>query len=137
MSTLVTATIIGSGAGVLGQIVVAWFPILVLLGTYVVTMALSGAIVKAALRWTKHDTPLSDAKTARSGMLIGKCENILVVTLVFLDSLTALALIFAAKSLVRKDQIEDTEYYLGGTLVNVTWSMLVALLARWLIRSMV
>lgn len=110
---------------------------LIIFTAYLITLAFSGFIVRTAMRWTGHDAPLtsSDPKEnkAKSGLLIGKCENFLVVTLVLLDAFTALALIFTAKSLVRKDQVPDAEYFLGGTLVNVTWSLGVGLLARWII----
>lgn len=102
---------------------------------YLVTLLTSGFVVKAALRWTKHDTALKDEKTARSGRLIGKCENVLIVTLVLLDEFTALALIFTAKSLTRRDAEADAEYLLGGTLVNVTWSIVVALVAKRLLAA--
>ncbi len=114
-----------------------WPRMVAVVGAYVVTLFTSGLVVKAALRWTKHDAPMSDEKTARSGLLIGKCENILVVTLVFLEAFTAMALIFTAKSLVRREQVDDAEYLLGGTLVNVTWSLLVALAARWVVLHVV
>ena len=102
----------------------------IIAAAYLVTLLTSGWVVKKALVWTKHDAPLGDAATARSGLLIGKCENILVVTLVLLDGLTAVALIFTAKSLIRRDAVADTEYLLGGTLVNVTYSIHIALLAQ-------
>lgn len=66
-----------------------------------------------------------------TGRIIGKCENILVVTLVLFNQFPALAIIFAAKGIVRqRDITRDPNYYLGGTLVNFTWSVLVAGIAR-------
>jgi len=42
-----------------------------------------------------------------------------------------LALIFAAKSLVRRDAIEkNAGYYLGGTFINLTWSVLMGYLTK-------
>jgi hypothetical protein len=98
-------------------------------------MLFSAIVVRAALPWTGHAFIMKNSDAARSGKLIGNCENIFVVTLVLLDAFTALALVFAAKSLVRKDQVPDAEYFLGGTLVNATWSLLIALLARWLVQN--
>jgi hypothetical protein len=47
---------------------------------------------------------------------------------------TGLALIIAAKSLVRSEEIRrDPGYYLGGTLVNLVWGLIMGLTARVLI----
>lgn len=78
-----------------------------------------------------------DAKPAGrfdSSTVVGKCENILTLTFVIMNEMTGLALIFAAKSLVRKDDIEQNPgFYLGGTLVNLVWGVLVGVLARLLL----
>lgn len=111
-------------------------PAAIVAAAVVFALLTSGLVVKTALRWTKHDTALANEKTARSGRLIGKCENVLIITLVLLDEFTALALIFTAKSLTRRDEEADAEYLLGGTLVNVTWSILVALLGKALLAEL-
>lgn len=87
---------------------------------------------------TANDPPPPDATAdaesrADTGKIIGRCENLLVVTLVLFNQFPALAIIFAAKGIVRqRDIARDANYYLGGTLVNFTWSVLVAALARTL-----
>lgn len=60
------------------------------------------------------------------GRIIGKCENVLVVTFVVAGAFTALALVFGAKSIVRREDMQNnSKYYLAGTLVNFTYSLLV------------
>jgi len=70
-----------------------------------------------------------------TGWLIGRCENILVLSLVLVGEYTALSVIFAAKSWVRRDDTAsgNTTYYLAGTLVNFTYSIVVGLSAIWLL----
>lgn len=69
-----------------------------------------------------------DPTTRDTGSLVGKCENVLVLTLVLVGAYTALAVLFAAKSIVRREDIDsgDTAYYVAGTLVNFTYSLLFA-----------
>lgn len=60
-----------------------------------------------------------------TGWLIGRLENVIVLSLVFASAFTALSIVFAAKSFVRREDIasEDTAYYLAGTLLNFTYSI--------------
>lgn len=63
------------------------------------------------------------------GTVIGKCENVLVVSFLLVGAYTGLAIIFAAKSIVRREDIRtNTRYYLAGTLVNFTYSVALGLL---------
>lgn len=64
-----------------------------------------------------------------TGWLIGRLENVLVLTLVIASQYTALSIIFAAKSWVRREDTssENTTYYLAGTLVNFTYSIIVGI----------
>jgi len=68
----------------------------------------------------------------RAGRVIGKIEDVLVVTFVAAGAYTALALVFAAKSIARvdHDKPEQASYYILGTLGNFTWALLVALAAK-------
>ncbi|MFH1864567.1 MAG: hypothetical protein ABIK85_01665 [Candidatus Eisenbacteria bacterium] len=60
--------------------------------------------------------------------VVGKCENILIVALVLSGAYTALSVIFAAKAFVRREDMSSNSlYFLAGTMVNVTYSLLVAL----------
>jgi hypothetical protein len=75
--------------------------------------------------------PTQPAPRFDPGAVIGKCENILSLTFILAGEATGLALIFAAKSIVRKDEIQkNPSYYLGGTLVNLVWAVLVGFAMR-------
>jgi len=76
-----------------------------------------------------------------TGTAIGKVENVLILTLMLLQAYTALGVIFAAKSIVRADDIDtgDTSYYLTGTITNFTYSIVVGVLlhiALWYITKL-
>lgn len=92
---------------------------------YVVVLATSTRVVEWALRHANAEEALDEKRD--TGTVIGKLENVLVLTLIFAGAYTALGLVFAAKSLVRIEDTdtEDSTYYLTGTLANFTWSTLV------------
>jgi hypothetical protein len=70
-------------------------------------------------------------KALDTGTIVGKCENFLILTFMLLNAYTALALIFAAKTVVRKEDIKtNTLYYLAGTMVNVTYSILFSVIIK-------
>lgn len=96
---------------------------------YLLLLGTSTRVVEYFLqRWTGTDMAANvDAAERDTGRLIGKCENVLVLTLVLLGAYTALGLVFAAKSIVRREDMtsRDTSYYLAGTLVNFTYSIVV------------
>ena len=71
-----------------------------------------------------------------TGTAIGKIENILILTLMLLEAYTALGVIFAAKSIVRADDIDtgDTSYYLTGTIANFTYSVVISVVLHIFIR---
>ncbi len=65
------------------------------------------------------------------GTIVGKAENVLLLTFILAEAYTALAVIFAAKGLVRREDIEkNTLYYLAGTMTNVTYSVAVGVAIR-------
>ena len=69
-----------------------------------------------------------------AGFVIGKCENLLILTMTLLGELDGLSLILGAKTIARIDAIKSNpSYYLGGTLVNLVFSFAMALLIRLLI----
>ena len=70
-------------------------------------------------------------KALDTGAVVGKCENFLILTFMLLNAYTALALIFAAKTVVRREDIStNTLFYLAGTMVNVTYSILIGALMK-------
>lgn len=67
------------------------------------------------------------------GTWIGLCEFVLILLFVLVKEYAAIAIIFAAKEIVRSEQIkEDASYYLLGTLLNVTLSLLFAFVLKGL-----
>jgi hypothetical protein len=93
-------------------------------------------------KWVYRDTlngpvPWEKLGSVRdyTGTLIGKCENILIFIFIIFDQYMALALIFTAKTIVRADNMRsDPLYYLAGTLINVTYSIIIALLIKSLFK---
>jgi hypothetical protein len=108
------------------------FQYLVVLAGYVLAIATSGLVVRGLIGTDEGPSAEDDGKGASGktkydlGTIIGKCENFLVITLVLADALTGLALVFTAKSIVRADSIKrNPRYYLGGTVVNFTYSVFI------------
>lgn len=69
------------------------------------------------------------------GKIFGKCENVIIYILVLLEGYTALALIFAGKTIVRnedKDKVSSV-YHLAGTMINTAYSILIAFIIKYLI----
>ena len=55
-------------------------------------------------------------------------ENLLTLMFILAGATTGIALIIAGKSLVRKEQIQENPgFFLGGTLVNLTWATFMGL----------
>jgi hypothetical protein len=89
----------------------------------------SGFVVTRALDFVPvEDGEVPSGRERDVGALVGKCENVLTLTFVLAGAYTALAVVFAAKGIVRKDDIEKNSlFYLAGTLVNLTYSVLVGI----------
>lgn len=105
-------------------------PFVVWPAVYLLVLSSSGIWVRGLLKKAGQPTPEG---AEGPGFVIGKLEDILVVSFVIVQAYTALALVFAAKNLVRKDTGEHESYYVLGTLGNFTWALVVSLLARlWL-----
>ena len=76
-----------------------------------------------------------DEKVIRDGYIIGKCENILIITFVLAGEVTGLALIFAAKNLARqKDINKNAGFFLAGTMINFTATLLLAFGIKFILR---
>lgn len=101
-------------------------------GVYAVLAGSSSLIVAVGLReFTGDDLTEGADVDEDTGWLIGKLENVLVLTFVFGEAYTALSIVFAAKSFVRREDIAsgNTTYYVAGTLLNFTYSVVVGLVA--------
>ena len=100
---------------------------------YVVLLATSGFVVVHSISLVPSDDVEPTERERDVGAIVGKCENLLTLTFILLGAYTALAVIFAAKGIIRKDDIEKNSlFYLAGTLVNFTYSVLVGGLALFL-----
>jgi len=96
-------------------------------------MATSGLVFARVLRSIAKDDFGAglDERVRDTGVVVGKCENILIVALVLVGAYTALTVLFAGKALVRReDMSRNSLYFLAGTMVNVTYSLVVALFLR-------
>lgn len=106
-------------------------PISIWVGAYLLALGGSGVFVRQLLAWSGRSQPSDEVSPGR---VIGKLEDVLVVSLVAAGQFTALALIFAAKGIARAEiDQENASYYILGTLGNFTWALLVALAAKRLI----
>ena len=73
-------------------------------------------------------------KIIDTGFVIGICESFIVITLILANEITGLGLVFAAKTIVRyKDISNFPEYFLAGTMVNFTFSLLMGMIIKYLI----
>lgn len=114
--------------------------LLVISVLFAVVLLTSGEVVRLILTKANIDIPTSESDEERqrrdTGTIIGKIENLLVVFLVLLGEYTALSVIFAGKSLVRRDNMggEDSSYYLTGTITNFTYSLIWALFTNYILR---
>lgn len=108
----------------------------ILMAGYIILLGTSGKLVNYILSCISTE-PMSRtiSKEVRdTGFVVGKCENLLIMTFMFLNAYTALALIFAAKTIVRReDMSKNSLFYLAGTMINVTYSILAGLMVKLLI----
>lgn len=113
-----------------------WMELAIVVAGYCWLLLTSGLVVNASLNMaTKEGIKKTISKDVLdTGFIVGKCENFLVVTFILLNAYTALAILFAAKTIVRKEDISSNSlYYLAGTMTNVTYSILVGLIIKILI----
>jgi len=117
-------------------VVEAWpAKLAVILAGFAVMMGFSGLIVRRLCPLPPlqglEEGLLVREQQLNTGAIVGKCENIIVMLLVLAGEATGIALIFAAKSIVRMEQIrKDPSYYLVGTMVNFTWSLIIGMVTR-------
>lgn len=125
--------------------ITGWKDYLIVLVGYTVLLTTSGRIINFMLRQIANKTleetagkdqpePADRKRRLAAGQIIGKCENIIILSFILLEAYTALALVITAKTLVRKEEIEKNEmYFLVGTLVNVSYSVLISFIVKLLI----
>ena len=110
--------------------------VFILVGGYFILLVTSGVLVNYAVSKISEE-PISqnvDKKTLDTGFVIGKCENLLILTFMILGDYTAIALIFAAKTIVRREDMnKNSLFFLAGTMINVTYSIMIGLIIKILI----
>ncbi|MBC2694335.1 MAG: hypothetical protein HF982_03470 [Desulfobacteraceae bacterium] len=107
--------------------------ITIIAGGYFILLFTSGMMVNYILsKISGESISQKIGKDARdTGFIIGKCENLLILTFMILEAYTSLALIFAAKTIVRKEDLnKNSLFFLAGTMVNVTYSIMIGFLVR-------
>ena len=116
-----------------------YIKVLIVIVGYIILLTTSGLLVKFILFRVNHEKNVKDTEIATKeeldvGFIIGKCENILILSFVLFDAYTALALIFAAKTIIRKNEIKNNSlYFLAGTMVNVTYSVMIGIILKGLL----
>lgn len=98
----------------------------------IVLLTTSGKVIFYLLkRIDKTEVKRQEKRIYDTGFLIGKCENILTYLMVWQGDFTALAVIFAAKAIVRQEDIKkDSLYFLAGSLINFTYSIIIAIIFK-------
>ena len=130
MGTSNVLGIIAVFSGEYGDFIIALLGCLILLGT-------SGVVVRGVLNKvskTKIDK-MVDKKQMDTGTIVGKCENLLIFIFMILQAYTALGIIFAAKAIVRSEDMKgkNSLYFLAGTMVNVTYSIIFGFITKIII----
>ncbi len=109
---------------------------LIVLSGYLLLILTSGMMVNKIVNYIskKEGVKKVTQDEKDTGFIIGKCENILILTFMLLGAYTALALIFAAKTIVRKeDMSRNSLYFLSGSMINVTYSIVVSVVVKSLL----
>ncbi len=118
---------------------ISWIDITILIVGYLVLLWTSGIVLNNILSKILNE-PISKkiSKEVRdTGFIVGKCENLLIVTFILLDAYTALALIFAAKTIVRREDMSRSSlFFLAGMMINFTYSLIMGVIIKILIGLM-
>lgn len=119
--------------------------LLIVLVGYVVAVYGGGAFVEEALRRILRPEDAEAVRAfrerglVRGGKAIGWLERFLTVTFLLLDAPTAVGLVLAAKGIIRYGEIRElreqkvAEYVLVGTMLSLSWAVLVGALVRRLL----
>lgn len=105
---------------------------LVYFSSYVLAVAVGHFVVRHVILSRYPTTQAGGIKGA--GAAIGCLERFLALTFVLVGQYEALAVIVAAKSIARFQELkcrEFAEYYLIGTLSSILLAMLIGILTSW------
>ena len=111
--------------------------IIIYLSGYLILLLTSGIVVKNILKMISQEDIIANVEKKKrdAGFIIGKCENILLLTFVLVNQYTALAIIFTAKGIIRKEDIEKNSlFFLAGTLINVSYSVSIGLIVKIILK---
>ena len=115
---------------------------LIILAGFFITFFVTNVLIKRIVLEGKQsfdadgdgDVDDKDKKIIRDGYIIGKCENIIILSFVLVGEVTGLALIFAAKSLARQKDINDNAgFFLAGTMINFTATLILAFMTKYIL----
>jgi hypothetical protein len=121
-----------------------WLPVaLGLTFGYIFSIFAGDAFVSLVLTKLSWNAGENGESNLGAGRLIGVFEAILITTFVIAHQYAAIGVVLAAKSVARYEWLKDkqgmAEYFLVGTLANLTWSMLggilTLLIAGWSVFS--
>jgi hypothetical protein len=114
--------------------------IIIVLG-YLITIATSGLVFRWIIGNPRNRSTENAGSTSISqnaidlGAIMGKCENFITLSFILANQITGIAIIFSAKSIVRMEDIKrDSRFYLGGTLVNFSYSLFMGILIRTILK---
>lgn len=120
-----------------------WISYIVIAAAFVFLVSTSGWLISFVLEKVtnkqleevaQEDAPSEVQKRLDIGSIIGKCENVLILVFLILEAYTALAIVVTAKTIVRKEEIEkNSMYFLAGTLINVSYSVLIGFILKLLL----
>lgn len=116
-----------------GIIVVGYFVTFVFTSFLIKKIVLSGKKKQDSEQEDSQKVP--DKREIRDGYIIGKCENIIILSFILVGEVTGLALIFAAKNLARQKDIHDNAgFFLAGTMVNFTATLVIAYILKYILQ---
>jgi succinate dehydrogenase/fumarate reductase cytochrome b subunit len=106
--------------------------LVLIISGYLFCFVVGSLVVRLAIKIVSPDFAKQLSKSVLdTGLIIGICESFITITLVLLNQITGLAIIFIAKSIIRSKKMEEkAEYYLVGTMVNFTFSLLVGIILK-------
>ena len=123
--------------------ITCWISYSIIAAAFVLLVTTSGKLISYVLQQVANkqleevaneDAPQEVQKRLNIGSIIGKCENILILAFLILEAYTAIAIVVTAKTIVRKEEIEkNSMYFLAGTMINVSYSVLVGFILKLLL----
>jgi hypothetical protein len=116
-----------------------------LVAGYLAAVFAGGPVIEAALSGLLSADESATIQAFRSrglqagGKAIGYLERFLTLTFILADNYTAIGLVLAAKGIIRYGEIRNpadqqiAEYVLIGTMLSLSWAVLVGGALRWLL----